>query len=106
MRRRWIGSRAYHESLRAAVPELVSAVAAARKALSTAKLPEDRKTAIAKELDRIQADLEFVRRGNDIHNIHFAVKLMHILSDRVNSVYRELKLPEPKTTLPPMRKGW
>ena len=59
-----------------------SAILAARKALPTAKLPEARTAAIAKELDRIQSDLEFLRKGNDIHNIHYASKLTRVLLEQ------------------------
>jgi hypothetical protein len=93
--------RAYHESLRAALPELESAIFGARKALSTAKLPENRTATITKELDRIQSDLEFLRKGNDIHNIHYASKLTRVLLEQTDKLCRELKAPKPKTVLPP-----
>ncbi len=86
------------------MPELESAVLAARKALPTAKLPEDRTAAIAKDLDRIQSDLEFLRKGNDIHNIHYASKLTRVLLEQTQKLCRELKVPEPKIVLPPMEK--
>jgi hypothetical protein len=96
--------RSYHETLRAAVPGIETAARGARKALAAAKLPEARAAAIAKELDHIQSDLEFVGGGNDIHNIHYAVKLSRSLRDQVAALCRELKVPEPKVVLPPARK--
>jgi hypothetical protein len=92
--------------LRAALPEVESALLGARKALSSAKLPEQRTAAIGKELDRIQSDLQFLRRGNDIHNIHYATRLIRVLVEQVSAVYRELKVPEPKIVLPPAEKQW
>ena len=83
-----------------------AAVLVARKALPSAKLSEQRAAAVAKELDVLQSDLEFVRKGNDIHNIHYASKLMRALLDQVGGLCRELKAPEPKVVLPPMRKEW
>jgi predicted CXXCH cytochrome family protein len=97
--------RQYHETLRAAVPQLQSAVLAARKALPTAKLPDDRRAAVAKQLDRIQSDLEFLRKGNDIHNIHYASKLTRALLEQTQELCRQLKAPEPKVVLPPMEKA-
>ena len=70
----------------------------------SAKLPEDRAAAIAKELDRLQSDLEFVRKGNDIHNIHYASKLTRALLEQCRRLCRELKAPEPKVVLPPAEK--
>ena len=98
--------RSYHEALRAALPEIGAAILAARKALPSAKLSEQRTAAVGKELDRIQSDLEFVRKGNDIHNIHYAGKLMRALLEQVRGLCRELKATEPNVVLPPMRKEW
>ena len=94
----------YHETLRAAVPNIESALLVARKALPSAKLPDDRKAAIAKEFDRLQSDLKFVGKGNDIHNIHYASKLARVLLEQVSGLCRELKAPEPKVVLPPAEK--
>jgi predicted CXXCH cytochrome family protein len=96
--------RSYHEELRAALPGLESALAGAHKALPSAKLSDDRKAEVAKELDRLQSDLEFLRMGNDIHNIHYASKLEQALLDQITNVCRELKTPGPKVVLPPMEK--
>ena len=96
--------RAYHEALRAAVPELESTLRDARKALPAAKLSALRNAAAAKELDRIQSDLEFLRKGNDIHNIHFATRLTRVLVEQVSAVCRVLKAPEPKVVLPSLEK--
>ena len=96
--------RSYHEQLRAALPELESALSAARKALPEAKLPDDRTATLTKDLDRIQSDLEFLEKGNDIHNIHYASKLEHALLKQLAGVCREVKAPEPKVALPEMEK--
>jgi hypothetical protein len=94
--------RSYHEALRAALPELESALLGVRKALAPAKPSEDRAAAISKNIDRIQSDLTFLRRGNDIHNIHYASKLAHALLEQLTALCRELKIPEPKVVLPPV----
>jgi predicted CXXCH cytochrome family protein len=91
----------YHVKLRASLPELGSAILRVRKALEDAKLPASRKTAVAAELDNIQHDLDFMKAANDIHNLHYASKLIGGLVDRVAGLCREMKLPEPKVELPP-----
>ncbi len=93
--------RAYHEALRAALPELESGIQSAYKALAEAKLPDDRAAAITQELDRLQSDLAFVRKANDIHNIHYASKLIRALVEQLSEICRTLKAPQPKIQLPP-----
>jgi hypothetical protein len=66
-----------------------------------AKLSARRAAEAAKDLDRIQSDLEFLRKGNDIHNIHYASKLTRTLWQQLGVLCRELKAPEPKVVLPP-----
>ena len=90
----------YHEALRAALPDIEAALQTARKALESAKLPGPRTAAIGKDLDGLQADLQFLRKANDIHNIHYASKLVRTLVKRVSACCGELKVPEPKVTLP------
>jgi nitrate/TMAO reductase-like tetraheme cytochrome c subunit len=96
----------YHVQLRAALPELEAAVQRARKALPAAKLASDRLAADQAGLDSIQHDLDFLQTGNDIHNIHYASKLTQVLRDRTAAICRELKVAEPKVTLPPALKQW
>lgn len=97
--------RSYHESLRAALPELQAALLAARKSLPEAKLADERTTAVGKDLDRLQADLDFLRKGNDIHNIHYANDLTRELLKQISALCREVKAPEPKVELPPAEKA-
>ena len=52
------------------------------------------------ELGNVQHDLNFLRVGNDVHNMHYATKLNQALVDRVSALCRELKVAEPKVTLP------
>ena len=90
--------------MRAALPELQSALLGARKSLPEAKLAEDRAAAASKELDRLQSDLNFLRKGNDIHNIHYASDLERELLKQLSQTCREVKAPEPKIVLPPAEK--
>jgi predicted CXXCH cytochrome family protein len=94
----------YHKKLRAAVPELEVAIERADGALKSAKLPEVRLAAATKELASLQHDLDFLRTANDVHNMHYAAKLIQALSDRLSALCRELKVAEPKVALPPPMK--
>ena len=49
----------------------------------------------------MQHDLDFLRAGNDVHNMHYAAKLNAALVDRVSALCRELKIAAPKVSLPP-----
>lgn len=97
--------RSYHEGLRAALPEIESGIVRIRKTLQTAK-PDKAQSAAAKELDDIENDWNFLRVGNDIHNIHYASTLTHALVDRLAAICRELKIEEPKVTLPKSSKAF
>jgi hypothetical protein len=91
----------YHVALRRSLPELDSAISRARKALESAKLPAERQKAITARLDDVRHDVDFLRTGNDIHNLHYGSKLFRTLADRVTEICRELKLEAPKVELPP-----
>ncbi len=78
----------YHESLRASLPELKAGLKETRTALAAAKLPADRPVKIAAELDRLERDLDFVRKANDIHNIHYASMVLHRIKDDLNKLCR------------------
>lgn len=91
---------AYHLALRAALTDLDGGIGRARQALTKAPPPPDRSRALAAELDNLQHDLTFLRVGNDIHNIHFASAVLRTLVVRVSAICRELKVEEPKVTLP------
>jgi hypothetical protein len=90
----------YHEALRASLPELKAGLKEVRDRLAAAKLPADRPAKIAAELDRLERDLDFVRKANDIHNIHYASMLLHQLKNDLDKVCRELKAPPPEVQLP------
>jgi predicted CXXCH cytochrome family protein len=91
---------AYHRQLRASLPDIAADIQRVRAALKPGELKEERSKAIAAELDGLQHDLDFLRVANDIHNIHYASTLMRKLLERLSPLCRELKISEPKTTLP------
>jgi predicted CXXCH cytochrome family protein len=94
----------YHVQLRSALPELQTAVQALGKALQSADLPAAESEAVAKELGDLRHDLDFLRAGNDIHNIHYASKLNQALVKRLSALCRKLQVAEPKIALPPSPK--
>ncbi len=93
----------YHKELRNSLGGIDEGIARARKALATAALEPDRAKSIASELDEIQHDLDFLRAGNDIHNIHYAGKLEETLLERVSALCRDLGIAAPAVTIPPPR---
>lgn len=95
---------AYHKSLRNSLGGIDEGIARVKKALKTTTLGPDRVKAATTEVNEIQHDLDFLRAGNDIHNIHFASKLEELLLERVSSLCRELGIDAPTVTLPPPQK--
>lgn len=89
----------YHVKLRAALPEFQAALDRVKAAAKTANLPEERAKALTQEVVQVQHDLDLLRIGNDIHNMHFATKLAQTLLDRLKALCGELKVAEPKATL-------
>ena len=96
--------RSYHEELRAALPELQSALSTVGKALGESELSEQRRADVAKDIDRLRSDLDFLRKGNDIHNIHYASDLTREVLKQISQLCRELSVPEPHVALPPAEK--
>ncbi|HEY4760602.1 MAG TPA: cytochrome c3 family protein, partial [Thermoguttaceae bacterium] len=92
---------AYHIRLRSSLAAIEEGIVRVRKALETATLEPQRAQAISRELEKLQHDLEFLRAGNDIHNIHYASKLEELLLERVSALCRELGIEAPAVKLPP-----
>ena len=90
----------YHKQLQDSLPEIHSGLARAAKALATAKITEDRKADLEKQIAALKRDVNFVKDGNDIHNIHYAGALVHSVLDRVTALCRELDVAGPQVTLP------
>ncbi len=76
----------YHMSLRSYLTAIEEGIARVRKALEKSSLDAERVKTVAEQLDKIQHDLDFLRTGNDIHNIHFASKLEEHLLERVSAL--------------------
>jgi hypothetical protein len=65
-------------------------------------LPAGRSDAIAAEAGNLRHDLKMLQWGNDVHNMHFAAKLVKQALDRVADLCKELKLQPPNAPLPPL----
>ena len=91
----------YHVKLRASLPRIEAAAAHAREALKASKLDEKQQARLAVELAAIEHDIELLRTGNDVHNMHYATKLNEAMVDRLRAICRALKVPEPEVVLPP-----
>ena len=72
-----------------------------REALKAANSTEKQQARLAVELAAIEHDIELLRTGNDVHNMHYATKLNEAMVDRLCAFCRELKVPEPEVVLPP-----
>jgi predicted CXXCH cytochrome family protein len=96
----------YNQKFRVALSDIESHLRLARAALQSADLDQDRFDSMAAELDDLQADLNFVRVGNGVHNIHYASMLTRSLLDQLSALCGELKIPEPDVTLPEETNGF
>jgi hypothetical protein len=90
----------YYATLQTSLAELEVSFQQVRDAFTSADLPADRSDAISQQLDELQHDLEFLRLGNGIHNIHYADTLTRALVERISGLCRELEVDEPQITLP------
>ncbi len=92
----------YHLALRTALPLLEKAAGDVEAAVKKGGLPADRAEKIATEAASLRHDMEMLRRGNDVHNMHFAANLVRQTLDRLTALCRELKIEPPKVELPPL----
>jgi predicted CXXCH cytochrome family protein len=67
----------------------------ARETIPTAKLDEAQTTQISKRLRDLEDDLQFLRVGNSIHNMHYADSLLRALLENLRAICLELKIAEP-----------
>lgn len=91
---------AYHDTLRNSLGEIDANLTRVREALPTSDVPADKRTDAETQLKEVQHDLDFLRAGNGVHNIHYADSLTRNLIDKLTAVCRELKIEEPQIVLP------
>ena len=70
---------AYHVSLRGALPVLQATLA---KVEAAAKQPGDRPAKLVAEIGNLRHDLDLLTKGNDIHNMHYATKVVREVTQR------------------------
>lgn len=93
--------RTYHEQLQDSLSVIDADLKRARDAVSGAGLDQQQAVDLTKRLNDLDDDLEFVRVGNSIHNIHYADTLVHALVTKLRAICRELNIEEPPVDLPP-----
>ena len=91
---------AHYDRLEDSLSEIDSAVQRVRAALDSAELEEVQAAAIRAQLVNLRHDLDFLRVGNGIHNIHYAGTLARAVAEQVSSLCRQLEVEEPKVVLP------
>ncbi|NOX53824.1 MAG: hypothetical protein GXP27_05185 [Planctomycetes bacterium] len=96
--------RPYYDQLQAALGQMESSLADIRKALETGKLPAERSASLASQIKDLEYDISFLKKGNVIHNIHYGTELSRAIVRRLTALCHELKIPEPKVTLPTTEK--
>ena len=88
---------AYHVSLRGALPMLQSTLT---KVETAVKQPGEHPAKLVAEIGDLRHDLDLLTRGNDIHNMHYATRVVREITERLATVCRQLKVAEPKVSLP------
>jgi nitrate/TMAO reductase-like tetraheme cytochrome c subunit len=80
--------------------EIESTIDRIRKAVPDADLDASKTKEIDEVLGHARADLNFLRAGNGIHNIHYATTINRAVLERLSSICRQLEISEPDATLP------
>jgi predicted CXXCH cytochrome family protein len=92
--------RARHDQLQGSLAEIEAALTRAREAIAGAGLDEARAAELTQRLRDLDDDLQFLRVGNSIHNMHYADSLVRAVVDKLRAICRELNLAEPTINLP------
>jgi nitrate/TMAO reductase-like tetraheme cytochrome c subunit len=86
----------YHGSLRRALPLLQATLQKVETALKQPGHPDK----LVAEVGDLRHDLDLLTRGNDIHNMHYATKVVREVTERLTAVCKQLKVAEPAVKLP------
>jgi len=92
--------RTRHEQLQGSLADIDANLSRAREAVGGAGLDETRKAEITQRLRDLNDDLQFIRVGNSIHNMHYADSLIRAVVDKLSAICRELNIAEPTINLP------
>ena len=99
-KRRRTGFKNATSNSRACSPRLKPSRRALVTAVGAANLDETQTAQFTKRLRDLEDDLQFLRVGNSIHNMHYADSLLHALVDNLRAICLELKIPEPAIEMP------
>lgn len=91
---------AYHAQLQGSLVEIEASLGRARDGVAAADLDEARRAEITQRMSDLEDDLQFIRVGNSIHNIHYADSVTRALLDDLRAICRELNVAEPTVELP------
>jgi predicted CXXCH cytochrome family protein len=91
---------AHHEQMKGSLKEIQTEWLRVDEAFRVANLDETRAAEIEKTLGELEDDLNFIRVGNGIHNIHYATSLIRELVNQLSEICRELNIEEPQVALP------
>ena len=91
---------AHHELLKFSLTDIEADLSRAREALGGSGLDEVRRAEVAQRLQNLEDDLQFLRVGNSIHNMHYADSLIRALIDKLRAVCKDLGIAEPTVNLP------
>ncbi|MAT68325.1 MAG: hypothetical protein CMJ58_02260 [Planctomycetaceae bacterium] len=89
-----------HELLKSTLTELSDNLLRAQEALQNSSLDANRKSELGERLETMESDLQFLRIGDGIHNMHYADTLLQKLVDGLRVICRELQIEEPAVKLP------
>jgi predicted CXXCH cytochrome family protein len=91
---------ARHEQLKGSLAAVEAGLLRAREAIPAANLGETQAAEITQGLRDLDEDLQFLRVGNSIHNMHYADSLTRALVEHLHGICRELNIAEPAIELP------
>ncbi len=91
---------AHHEQLKGSLVEIEASLSRVDEAFRAANLNETRAAEIEKKLGELEDDLNFIRVGNSIHNVHYAASIIRALVKQLSEICRELNIEEPQVVLP------
>jgi predicted CXXCH cytochrome family protein len=89
-----------HEEQKEALAAIDKELTRVREAIAGANLEETRAAAIRQQLADLEGDLQFLRAGNSIHNMHYADSLVRTLIEKLRTLCRELNIEEPTIEVP------
>jgi predicted CXXCH cytochrome family protein len=92
--------RTRHEQLKGSLADIEAGLLRARDAVAGAGLDETRAAEIMQRLRDLDDDLQFIRVGNSIHNMHYADSLIRAVVDKLRAICQELNIAEPTINLP------